>query len=1608
MVNKPIFYFGIVEDRNDPAHLGRCKVRVVGMHTHDKNILPTDDLPWASTIQPATSGNVATNTVPAEGSQVAVIYADSDCQIPIVIGVVPSIPQQNNVLINTIPPNAKIATPLHPLGIDVPTDRIDQVNKNPTEISVADVDDSTAIEAINSANSLTTKQDSALATVGAATLSPRSVGVGAAGARLQQTYGQANPTAQTTIAVAGALVGSRSAALSSYISATQSNALGNAILAGKASIQDGIGLLTTAISDSVDDVGIDATGSAITETITKSTNYVANLASVLSSNQTIGGDIISGGLSVLQSIDSIAQSVGPDITAAVGKISGVLSGDSNQSISDAISGTIGSVQDALSNAASNALSISQSITIDNALSAVETFGETAWQYAPGPVKNVISGIANSLASYGVTWSAIKDGFNGATGKLALSTAALQSVDQLRTQLLSLLSKGKKPAEIIESIIGQIETYTAAVESVLSKAAKTSFLAGIDQSTIVNAVRSAVNNVKGVLQQLLEVVNDVTKSVTDFLTDAINDAFSTAISVTNVGVGIVNTILSMIPFSNIIVNVIASMCSSFIPGSDNDSTKQIGIAPAMSNKMLADGTYNSVAFKDAGAIGEIERQGITAITSTTFVNVGQGNTPPIYGVDGGPNSGATDPSDDSVPTFRSDANPSIASRTIASTVPSVDYNDFQIENQSQIESNLKTIISILPSYGLTTTEIQSAFCAIAFAYCRLIPKIEDFDYPSSDALKSRFPRAFKNSPSSIIADFINCQTRATKSADQFYSYVYSSSADGAIYGNTQQDDGATFAPAGLIPICGRAQYQQLARLLPEYSKQLSSASALIKSIEASTAVAATIFKVMIDGVATSNPSVIYEVVSRFPSVDRNVAINAYQHFYQAPVYDSANPNLNSAGDTVDTNTVAGSAHDGVVSRFGFQNFKYPLTPNRPSISKLATGDFTNTIVSYKEATRRVGFKYPVDGKTWDQPHSAYAAQYPYNDVKEYESGHVVEFDNTPGHERIHVWHRAGTFTEIDENGTTVNRVVGDNYQIVDRNGFISITGDATVNVAGNINIVCQSNASIDVAGNTSINTHGDFSIHAGRNVSICAGGGLHLWANQDASFQAKNNVNIMSTDQSLFITANDDLGLLAVTGDSYFSASKGSIFVSGNNAVDLYSEKGDCNVVANHSAYLTGKNGSVSIRAGLNAAISGTTDVDINAGANLRTQSVISMTHLCPGIYRETYGLVDSTVIGTVSQLIGGTRSVSVGATDGLTVGGSYTMSAGGQASIQAGGQVQIDAGMKLGIKAGASIGIMSVGKLGLDGSVLGLNSGLSVDSISAPSLPSIPTVTPASVSCMAPAGKGAPYSIPALIYGIPAISTKIVCRQPIERYHSESPYAVRPETDQELNSTDVKIVANALNAQRGIKSPLAVTKFDTIAQPTVVVDRNTNRYRQLIINADPKTFDNNSRLSDHFTLGNLIDGGVRGHNPLRRQNGLSINQIVANLSDLCHNIVEPMIEWLPGKFSGFNRQWRINSGYRALSNPASTSTSQHTKGMAVDIQIPSYTVKQLQTLLERITSTLDYDQCLLEYTNRGNMIIHISFDPTKNHQRHDKKTLDYRVANGYDVIDSNGFSFYSV
>ena len=94
-----VWFMGVVEDRQDPLELGRCRVRCLGFHTDDKLFIPTEKLPWAMPVQPITSA--AMNGIgqsplgPVEGSWVVGFFRDGpNAQQPIFFGTVGGYPQE--------------------------------------------------------------------------------------------------------------------------------------------------------------------------------------------------------------------------------------------------------------------------------------------------------------------------------------------------------------------------------------------------------------------------------------------------------------------------------------------------------------------------------------------------------------------------------------------------------------------------------------------------------------------------------------------------------------------------------------------------------------------------------------------------------------------------------------------------------------------------------------------------------------------------------------------------------------------------------------------------------------------------------------------------------------------------------------------------------------------------------------------------------------------------------------------------------------------------------------------------------------------------------------------------------------------------------------------------------------------------------------------------------------------------------------------------------------------------------------------------------------------------------------------------------------------------
>lgn len=154
------------------------------------------------------------------------------------------------------------------------------------------------------------------------------------------------------------------------------------------------------------------------------------------------------------------------------------------------------------------------------------------------------------------------------------------------------------------------------------------------------------------------------------------------------------------------------------------------------------------------------------------------------------------------------------------------------------------------------------------------------------------------------------------------------------------------------------------------------------------------------------------------------------------------------------TMPGIPFEKLSSEFGFTDpsGKYPERVNEPDVNRLARNqaEYPPSNPTTKNEGRTTGVETSA-GTTWDEPQSAYNAQYPRNHVRQTESGHIKEYDDTPSNERIHEFHKSGTFYEIDTNGNKVVRVVGDNYEIVAGSDFVNIKGDANLTVDGALNI-----------------------------------------------------------------------------------------------------------------------------------------------------------------------------------------------------------------------------------------------------------------------------------------------------------------------------------------------------------------------------------------------------------------------------------------------------------------------------------------------------------------------------------------------------------------------------
>lgn len=299
----------------------------------------------------------------------------------------------------------------------------------------------------------------------------------------------------------------------------------------------------------------------------------------------------------------------------------------------------------------------------------------------------------------------------------------------------------------------------------------------------------------------------------------------------------------------------------------------------------------------------------------------------------------------------------------------------------------------------------------------------------------------------------------------------------------------------------------------------------------------------------------------------------------------------------------------------------------SLGKVPTA--TATYTSSVREDRYSAADYAIDDDsndtrpTWEEPNPRYGGEtagtypdgvarsaYPYNHVYMSESGHVHEVDDSPDGQRLHTYHRKGTFCEIQPDGTRVTKVVGNDYEVTVGDSKIYIQGNQTITVAGNCKLYIQGDHYTEVDGNQYITVRGD------RVTSIQG-----------------NDLRETLSDEVVQINGNKTLrvsGDRRTTVDGFYNETIGK-----DNVVKIKKSE-DKTVFVNSSTMVAG-----------NTKITTTHDTNIGSGDLISVASGDNMK-----LRSMTKTEVD---VGTsMSHTIGTTKTVTVGGTYDATANGDIT------------------------------------------------------------------------------------------------------------------------------------------------------------------------------------------------------------------------------------------------------------------------------------------------------------------------------------------------------------------
>lgn len=148
----------------------------------------------------------------------------------------------------------------------------------------------------------------------------------------------------------------------------------------------------------------------------------------------------------------------------------------------------------------------------------------------------------------------------------------------------------------------------------------------------------------------------------------------------------------------------------------------------------------------------------------------------------------------------------------------------------------------------------------------------------------------------------------------------------------------------------------------------------------------------------------------------------------------------------------------------------------------------------------------------EPESSYKGEYPYVHTMESESGHIQEFDDTPGQERYRLIHPTGSYEEVAPTGRRTIKTVDNLYDITNADGNFMVSGDKKTNIGGSEIYYNMDNRLHQIDGNDTIFIRGD------QTKTVEGNGTILVKGNVKVVIQGTADITV---EQEAFITVEKD-------------------------------------------------------------------------------------------------------------------------------------------------------------------------------------------------------------------------------------------------------------------------------------------------------------------------------------------------------------------------------------------------------------------------------------------------------------------------------------------------------